>query len=436
MERHVVLELINDYGLDRSLDLADRLAAISPQEWHEILSRIILWYDSHEESIVTSFDSSDPFTIYLPTATSDSLHLSTGYLPLVNKALLDDTLANHVEMLDMALNDFSLEEEIDTNLLTEENQQAVLSFFRMYKEIITSHCRRQIVETLQFYIDARDLIAEGIVTPLSRSRNTKILNSFRTEWEERVGAELQSVARYDGLPLDLLRNRLAEIFTPIVDFAGMAAPAYDFLMYGWPRVRSIDVLSQKTQAVFRSIAEALRPDHTSGNRMQGMTLCSFSLETLPCYGLTHVPLPEVCDLRRKLGDSVGALRASLTVELDSVPANVDGNELDTAIVAIRHKLAKDLQELGTNVKAVRREYARRLGTDVGMLLLSLGIGVLAASPSNLGTLAVAEAVGAGGILTAGLKSLVQDWLGLKKELDKIERNSAYCLWKMRSTERL
>ena len=111
MKPHFVLDLLNEFNFRAKDNLEEQVRQISPNEWYEVIRELYDWYEVNQDQLLGPTQANEPFNIYIPSAVYDNLYSAPQHYLMADTVFVDDILVNSADMLDMALNDFPLDED-------------------------------------------------------------------------------------------------------------------------------------------------------------------------------------------------------------------------------------------------------------------------------------------------------------------------------------
>ncbi len=430
------LNILQEFDLDKTDGLQDRLERMFPQDWTALADTFDSYYGSIQPPTI-GYPKLTPLTFCFPCLPADSLSNISPHLLFADKVFLDDPLYDSVALLEES------ETRLGRDLIYKPHRMKILLDVTAY---------------IRFYLKAKDLISEKRLVPFKQtnlqydrslleamvrevttdSRMRKIfafphpvLNKA-FQFAEALKFRLLQLNKYDDRLAEMLKvkhirelgGRAASKGSLLVSFATLALSGG---LYGL----STDFISDDFAYMYRrmlDVVERLNNFLPPPERL--LIPAGISVNGLQVPILRNVPVERVLDTIAQDPDVFAYFRSTLNEKLAKISSPVGSPEREKEIVAIGESISQQVSEITLVYQNIETTLAEKLAVHTAVGVSSILVAGLTTIGQNLNAIAVAGGVLGGAGLLASMKEFAQDWLNYQEQLHKLRADENYFLWKI------
>ena len=453
-------DVLRSYGLDRPEVLDQRLLHMGERDWKAFSDALDAYFKAQPAPHADPRPRT-PLTFCLPSLPPQELAQTASHLLIADRLYLDDPLYDYAAFL-------SGPEFDDPGL--QPGAQMTAAYRAGYPI-----CLQNLRAVLQYYHQARELIAEGRLVPYKLTQMPDGAWPFISVYTRQtlLDARAMRIAGYGSpaglaalaLKQILTQNRLARAVSrrlgkpappapqprPAVHFDEITAASarldarlqryftYQplwvslaaFAIAGGLQGLSTDFFSPDYAYMFRKALDAARQVNRKLPQDRRFLIpAGFSLNGLRLPALLNLPVERVLDTITHEPHAFQAFRAQINQKLLEISAPAGSPEREQQILALQHSVEHDVAQISLTYQEISTSYRQRFSTNLALGSASVLVAGLTTLGSNLDALSIAGGVFSGLSLSASLKEFAKEWLDYQRDLLKLKANDNYFVWRL------
>lgn len=437
--------ILEKYGLGKVADLPQNISSLSDSNLSDLANEL----DAYYNTLSPPPNAISPLVFDFPSLPTDLLPQISTHLLFADRVFLDDPLLR-------ILSPFrTVETKGFREFLAQRFPQLDIDIHNLF-DIVSFIARETIVneaiKTLQFYLQAKELIQEGRLfiyrnDPPSgyTTRYYEIFyNLARKDRRFHRIAGLDQGTIFKGTLASLLRKAIPdksplatrlddavfENFSKLIKKISLSGPmisSMSVFVRNWGKHgTSTDFIHPDLAYLFRMELEFITQINKElPSDQQILVPASFSLSGLRIPALQNVPVERVLEILSKESVDFLSFRSALHEKLLQITAPPGTPEREREIAAIIESLQKEIYGLQVTFEKLRQDFVRKLAINLALSSFSIAIAGISTSPQNLNAISLLSSIFASTALVASVKEMINECAEFKAKRDELKANSNY-----------
>ena len=442
--------ILEKYGLGKVADLPQNISSLSDSNLSDLANEL----DAYYNTLSPPPNTTSPLVFDFPSLPTDLLPQISTHLLFADRVFLDDPLLR-------ILSPFrTVEAKGFQGFLAQRFPHLDIDIHDLF-DIVSFIARETIVneatKTLQFYLQAKELIQEGRLfiyrnDPPSGYTARYYEISYNLARKDRrfhriVGLDKGTILKGtlalllrrpipDKSPLATrLDDAFFENFSKLIKKISLSGPMVSSMpvfVRNWGKHgTSTDFIHPDLAYLFRMELEFITQLNKELPSDQQIPVpASFSLSGLRIPALQNVPVERVLEILSKESVDFLSFRSALHEKLLQITAPPGTPEREREIAVIVESLQKEIYGLQAIFEKLRQDFIRKLAINLALSSFSIAIAGISTSPQNLNIISLLSSIFASTALGASVKEMINECAEFKAKRDELKANSNYFVWKL------
>lgn len=457
---HEIFKILDEYNLLKPQKRYTILSELREDDINIILKKLDGALDR------TNKVSDQGLSINMPYPSIEIMGEITSYLFLCEKLHFPDPLTDYFGTLAWSSEDIysglaqikSLDNQIYSEILDEisdfehnidRHEIDLLGIIRTVQLKRTNHL-------INYYIEYKDLIDEGVLMPFTDSTITFDLadrsisdrlvaniydlgKKYAKSTIDKHKEEIVSKARSMKLAGQDLRSFIREVL-PVVSQEALETGIN--VMFFTPTTMKLKEMFPASQSANLVMGGNKNQDYINdaialvgesiGEKDLSITWPAIEDE-ISFLTIGNIHPQDLLSIRYKEKDALEKYRYSVQEKLLDIRNVVGTDDYKRLISKLSLEQKKQITEMSLLANHIKKDHLRKSSFQLTTTFLSAAGAILSAMASTQDPLALVGTGIASAGFTAGISKLVETWISYKGEIDKLREKDSYILWKLQKT---